>query len=108
MVANNKVRAPLGPRTDSSDREEKFQKLLKPQAVSRKSPGEAETLRQLLASNQEMIQQLTRRLANMEEGNPGTGEIPHLTSRQEAVQRELYEARMRYKEALKRVAEEME
>ena len=72
----------------------------------RRRTCEADTLKQLLVSNQEMIQQLTRKLAGMEDSHAGASRLSHPTPRQQAVQKELDEARSRYKDALKKMAEE--
>ena len=72
----------------------------------RRRISEADTLKQLLVSNQEMIQQLTRKLAGMEDSHASAKKLLHPTPRQQAVQKELDEARSRYKDALKKMAED--
>lgn len=91
---------------DSSGHKELSAPSINTSELPLESSRETETLKHLLASNQEMIQQLTRRLAGMEDGrNFGVKGIPDSSPKQQAVQKELDEARTRYKEVLKRVAE---
>ena len=77
-------------------------KTSKRSEVVHKSSKEAETLTQVLGKTEETIQELTRMLAESEDSkHMGVRGMPKLTPKQQAIQKELEEARMRYKEILK-------
>ena len=65
----------------------------------------AENLSQVLGKTEETIQELTRMLAETEDSNHmGVRGMPKLTPKQQAIMKELDEARSRYKEILRLMA----
>ena len=65
--------------------------------ITHKSDKDASTLYQVLAKTEETIQELTRMFAECEDSTHlGVGGMPKLTPKQQAIQKELDEARRRY------------
>ena len=80
----------------------------KPKATTAKKTADkpAENLSQVLGKTEETIQELTRMLAETEDSHHlGVRGMPKLTPKQQAIQKELDEARGRYKEILRLMSE---
>lgn len=70
--------------------------------VVHKSSKDAASLYQVLAKTEETIQELTRMFAECEDSRHlGTRGLPRLTTKQEAIKKELEEARRRYDAVLR-------
>ena len=107
MVTKSKVTVPPVIKVGGSDESESTKNTTKRSEITHKSTKEAETLTQVLAKTEETIQELTRMLAETEDSRHlGVGGMPKLTPKQQAIQKELDEARGRYKEILRLMAAE--
>ena len=106
MATKSKVTVPPVIKVGGSDESESTKNTTKRSEVTHKSSKEAETLTQVLAKTEETIQELTRMLAETEDSKHlGVGGMPKLTPKQQAIQKELEEARSRYKAVLRLVSE---
>ena len=73
--------------------------------VIHKSEKDASNLYQVLGKTEETIQELTRMLAESEDSTHlGVGGMPKLTPKQQAIQKELAEARRRYDAILQMIS----
>ena len=106
MATKSKVTVPPVIKIGGSDESETTKNPTKRSEITHKTAKEAETLTQVLARIEETIQELTRMLAETEDSRHlGVGGMPKLTPKQQAIQKELEEARSRYKEILRLIAE---
>ena len=106
MATKSKLTVPPVIKVGGSDESETTKNTTKRSEVTHKSTKEAETLTQVLARTEETIQELTRMLAESEDSKHlGVRGMPKLTPKQQVIQKELEEARARYKAVLKMMAE---
>ena len=106
MATKSKVTVPPVIKVGGSDEDTATKSTTKRSEVTHKSTKEAETLTQVLARTEETIQELTRMLAETEDSKHlGVGGMPKLTPKQQVIQKELDEARGRYKAVLKMISE---
>ena len=105
MATKSKVTVPPIVKVGGSDKSESAKNPTKKSEIIHKSTKEAATLAQVLSRIEDTIQELTRMLAETEDSTHlGVGGLPKLTPKQQAIQKELEEARGRYKEILKLMA----
>lgn len=105
MATKSKVTVPPVIKVGGSAKSESTKTPTKRSEITHKSSKEAETLAQVLSKIEDTIQELTRMLADTEGSTHlGVGGLPKLTPRQQAIQKELNEARARHKEILRLMA----
>lgn len=105
MATKSKVTVPPVIKVGGSSESEATKNPTKKSEITHKSTKEAENLAQVLSRIEDTIQELTRMLAETEDSTHlGVGGLPKLTPKQQAIQKELEEARVRYKEILKIMA----
>ena len=105
MATKSKVTVPPVIKVGAK-KEEETKATTKRSEITHKSDKDATSLYQVLAKTEETIQELTRMFAECEDSTHlGVGGMPKLTPKQQAIQKELEEARARYKAVLKMMAE---
>lgn len=102
MATKTKVAVPPIVKVGGSEEVAAVKTPTKRSEISYRSSKEAETLIQVLSKTEETIQELTRMLAESEDSKHlGVGGMPKITPKQLAIQKELDEARARYKEVMR-------
>ena len=106
MATKTKTIVPTIIKVGGTKEEESATKKTTSSTTKKSTEKPAENLSQVLAKTEETIQELTRMLAETEDSNHlGVRGMPKLTPKQQAIQKELDEARGRYKEILRLMAE---
>ena len=96
MATKSKVTVPPIVKVGAKKADE-TQPTTKRSEITHKSDKDATNLYQVLSKTEETIQELTRMFAECEDSTHiGVGGMPKLTPKQQAIQKELDEARRRY------------